>query len=59
LVGIGFIGLLYDAHHAATDADTGVTDTQRRRALAQPILAVTVHAPTFSAARRMDERIRS
>lgn len=39
MVGIGFIGLLYDAHHAATDADSGVTDTVRRRALAEPILA--------------------
>jgi transposase len=39
MVGIGFIGLLYDAHHAATDADTGITDTQRRRMLAEPILA--------------------
>jgi len=39
MVGIGFIGLLYDAHHAATDADSGVTDAERRRALAQPILA--------------------
>jgi len=38
MVGIGFIGLLYDAHHAATHVDTGVTDTQHRRALAQPIL---------------------
>lgn len=39
MVAIGFIGLLYDAHHAATNADTGVTDTQRRRTLAEPILA--------------------
>ena len=37
MVGIGFIGLLYDAHNAATDADG--TDTQRRRTLAEPILA--------------------
>src|ERR1700759_2960953 len=27
LVGIGFIGLLYDAHNAATDPNTGLTDT--------------------------------
>ena len=39
LIGIGFIGLMYDAHHGATDPDTGVMDTQRRRALAEPILA--------------------
>jgi transposase len=39
MVGIGFIGLLYDAHQAANHADTGVTDTQRRRTLAEPILA--------------------
>jgi hypothetical protein len=38
MIGIGFIGLLYDAHHAATDADTGTTDTQRRCTLAEPIL---------------------
>jgi hypothetical protein len=38
LVGIGFIGLLYDAHVAATDAATGVTDTHRRRAAAEPIV---------------------
>jgi len=39
LVGIGFIGLLYDAHDAATDPDTGLTDTARRRAAAEPIIA--------------------
>ena len=39
MIGIGFIGLLYDAHHAATDPDTRVTDTQHRRTLAEPILA--------------------
>jgi len=39
MIGIGFIGLLYDAHHAATNPDTGMTDTQRRRALAEPVLA--------------------
>ena len=39
MIGIGFIGLLYDAHYAATDADSGITDAQRRRALAEPILA--------------------
>jgi hypothetical protein len=39
MIGIGFIGLLYDAHHAATNADTGITDTQRRRTLAEPVLA--------------------
>jgi transposase len=38
LVGIGFIGLLYDAHKAATDQVTGVTDTDRRRAAAEPVL---------------------
>jgi transposase len=38
LVGIGFIGLLYDAHRAATDPTTGVTDTHKRRAAAEPIL---------------------
>jgi transposase len=38
LVGIGFIGLLYDAHVAATDAATGVTDTHRRRTAAEPIV---------------------
>lgn len=39
MVGVGFIGLLYDAHHAATNAETGITDTQRRRMLAEPVLA--------------------
>jgi len=39
MVAIGFIGLLYDAHNAATDAETRITDTQRRRTLAEPILA--------------------
>ena len=39
MIGIGFIGLLYDAHHASTNADTGITDTQRRRMLAEPVLA--------------------
>jgi transposase len=38
LVGIGFIGLLYDAHRAATDPTTGVTDTHKRRSAAEPIL---------------------
>jgi transposase len=38
LIGIGFIGLLYDAHRAATDPLTGVTDTERRRAAAEPVL---------------------
>jgi len=38
LVGIGFIGLLYDAHRAATDAATGVTDGLKRRAVAEPIV---------------------
>jgi hypothetical protein len=38
MIGIGFIGLLYDAHHAATDASTRVTNTERRRALAEPVL---------------------
>ena len=38
LVGIGFIGLLYDAHDAATDLSTGITDTQKRRVAAEPIL---------------------
>jgi transposase len=38
LVGIGFIGLLYDAHWAATDRATGVTDGEKRRSLAKPIL---------------------
>ena len=38
MIGIGFIGLLYDAHNAATDPVTGVTDTSKRRALAEPVL---------------------
>ena len=38
LVGIGFIGLLYDAHNATTDPTTGVTDTHKRRAAAGPVL---------------------
>lgn len=38
MVGIGFIGLLYDAHKAATDPVTGITDTNKRRAAAEPVL---------------------
>jgi transposase len=38
LVGIGFIGLLYDAHVAATEPTTGITDTHKRRVAAEPIL---------------------
>lgn len=38
MVGIGFIGLLYDAHNAATDPITGATDTAKRRAAAEPVL---------------------
>lgn len=38
LVGIGFIGLLYDAHRAATDPNTGVTDTLKRRNAAEPVV---------------------
>jgi transposase len=38
LVGIGFIGLLYDAHNAVTDPSTGITDTAKRRAAAEPVL---------------------
>jgi transposase len=38
LVGIGFIGLLYDAHRAATDPETGITDTDKRRNGAEPVL---------------------
>lgn len=38
LVGIGFIGLLYDAHRLATDPKTGVTDGARRRADAAPVI---------------------
>lgn len=38
LVGIGFIGLLYDAHWEATDRATGVTDGEKRKRLAKPVL---------------------
>jgi transposase len=38
LTAIGFIGLLYDAHWAATDPKTGLTDGAERRRLASPIL---------------------
>jgi transposase len=38
LVGIGFIGLLYDAHAAASDPTTGITDTRKRRLAAEPIV---------------------
>jgi transposase len=38
LIGIGFIGLLYDAHRAATDPTTGITDTEKRRSSAEPVL---------------------
>jgi hypothetical protein len=38
MVGIGFIGLLYDAHTAATDPVTGIADTEKRRTAAEPIL---------------------
>ena len=38
LVAIGFIGLLYDAHKAATNSTTGVTDTEKRRMAAEPVL---------------------
>ncbi|MGC3996924.1 MAG: transposase [Anaeromyxobacter sp.] len=38
LVGIGFIGLLYDAHRLATDPKTGITDGARRRADAAPVI---------------------
>lgn len=38
MVGIGFISLLYQAHHAATDPTTGATDTEKRRSAAEPIL---------------------
>ena len=37
LVGIGFIGKLYDAHRAALDGN-GVVDGPKRKALAQPVL---------------------
>jgi transposase len=39
LVAIGFIGLLYDAHDAATDPTTGITDTAKRTAGAAPVLS--------------------
>jgi len=55
MVGIGFIGLLYDAHHAATNADTGITDTQRRRALAEPILAKLYNWIAAERAKLVDE----
>jgi transposase len=38
LIGIGFIGQLYDAHDAAVDQATGLVDAAKRKALAQPIL---------------------
>jgi hypothetical protein len=38
LIGIGFICLLYDAHRAATDPSTGLTDTLKRRAAAEPVI---------------------
>jgi transposase len=38
LVLIGFIGLLYDAHLLATDPKTGVTDGEKRKADAAPVL---------------------
>lgn len=38
LIGIGFIGLLYDAHWAATDRATSVTDGEKRKSLAKPVL---------------------
>ena len=38
LVGIGFIGQLYDAHDASVDLATGLVDGRKRRELAQPIL---------------------
>lgn len=38
LVGIGFIGLLYEAHRAAMDPDSGVVDTSNRRDACTPIL---------------------
>jgi transposase len=43
LVGIGFIGLLYDAHAAASDTTSGNVDTQKRRAAAEPILTKLYH----------------
>jgi transposase len=38
LVGIGFIGQLYDAHDASMDPATGQVDAARRKTLAEPIL---------------------
>lgn len=38
LVGLGFIGLLYDAHNVTVDSATGVAQTSARRAAAEPIL---------------------
>ena len=38
LIGIGFIGQLYDAHDASVDPATGLVDAARRKALAEPIL---------------------
>jgi transposase len=39
LMGIGFISHLYDAHRATFDEKTGVAHTEKRAALARPILA--------------------
>lgn len=39
LIGIGLIGLLYDAHDAARDPATGVVDSDKRAQAARPILA--------------------
>jgi transposase len=39
LTGIGFIGQLYDAHDAAVDPVTKLLDADKRKALAQPVLA--------------------
>jgi transposase len=54
LIGIGFIGLFYDAHNAATDASTAITDTVKRRDAAKPIVDklyqwITLEAPTLVA----------
>ncbi len=38
LVGMGFIGQLYDAHDASVDPTTGGVDAARRKALSEPIL---------------------
>lgn len=38
LFGIGFVGLLYEAHRGAMDPETGVVDAVRRRNAAGPIL---------------------